>query len=123
MMLPEKTLWHTDEVPEGNYLRTQAVAVPCRGCKRVLLLLRDDSRVSGPGTLEPNPLTTIYLDAILGCEGPSCEFRAPVYAQWSFGTSEKEQQAYIESWIWDGLRCPQGHAVLNPGYEWKKSRP
>jgi hypothetical protein len=119
MMLPEKTLWHTDEDPEGNLLRTQAVALPCRSCKHVLLLTRDDSRVSGHGRPELHPPETVYLEYILGCEGSGCKFRAPLYVQWSADTTVEERQAYIESWKWDDLRCPQGHVVLNPGYEWK----
>jgi hypothetical protein len=118
MMLPERTLWHTDEAPEGNLIHTQAVALPCRGCKRVLLLTQGDARIGDP-VVVPNLVATVYLDVILGCEGKGCEFRAPVYVQWSAETTEEERKAYIESWKWDGLQCPQGHAVLNPGYEWK----
>ena len=119
MMLPDRTLWHTDEVPEGNLMRTQCVAVACRGCKLVLLLMRGDSRVVGPIGVGQNQLDTVYLEYILGCEDLSCKFRAPLYAQWSPDTTEEEQKAYIESWKWDGLRCPQGHAVLPPEYEWR----
>jgi len=119
MMLPEKTLWHTDEDPEGNLIHKQAVALPCRGCKRVLLLTQGDTRVGGPAIVAPNPLDTLYLDVILGCES-DCEFRAPVYAQWYADTTVAERQSDIEAWKWDDLQCPQGHAVLNPGCEWKK---
>lgn len=117
MMLPEKTLWHIDEVPEGNLLHTQAVALPCRECKRVLLLTQGDSRVLGPLRVGQNPLDTLYLEYILGCEAPNCEFRAPLYAHWFPATSEAERKADVATWVTDGLTCPQGHAILPIEFE------
>ena len=119
-MLPEQILWHTDEAPRGNRIHAQAVSVPCPRCKRVQLLTKDDW-VGVHAAWAPSQLETVYLDAILGCVGPGCEFQAPAFAQWTPESSVEERQDDIESWLWDGLLCPQGHAVLNPGYRWKKA--
>jgi hypothetical protein len=116
MMLPHHILWHLDEAPEGNYVPADAVAVPCHHCKHVQLIIRGDLAV-GRVKVASNPLETVFLEVWLRCEGSGCGFRpAPVYAQWLPAATAEERKAEIEAWIWDGLRCPQGHPVLNPGW-------
>ena len=120
LMLPQHCLLHLDEVPEDNYYPAPAVAVPCRHCKRMRFVVPNDVVVSQK-VVGSNPLETVWLDVWLKCEGPACHFRAPVYAQWLPSITAEEQRADIETWSWDGLHCAHGHAILNPGYEWKTS--
>lgn len=112
MLLPERILWHTDEAPRGNLTHTQAVAVPCHGCKRVLLLVADDSRVVGRSVAAQNPPETLYLDATLGCVGSGCEFLAPLYAQWSPDTTEEERRSDTKTWAITYLTKKIGQATV-----------
>ena len=56
---------------------------------------------------------TVY-QSTLECEAENCGIRVPLIAQWSETTSEAERVTSARAWIWENLRCPNGHSMTKP---------
>jgi hypothetical protein len=109
-VLPREILLHILGDPDGHTTQYPAIAYVCHECKHIHLLQKD--AMSGIETVAcSDPLETVPY-AVLGCAEATCNMPVPLYAQWSYGTTEVDRQADIEKWIWDDLRCSLGHPIL-----------
>ncbi len=104
--------------PEFRTIDAPAAIVVCPLCKKVqvcqYLEPTDEERpVSGRAEFAPRSGDTVLV-VWLKCEEPACETPLPLFAQWKDSDTEGERRADIETWRWDGLRCPAGHAIAQP---------
>lgn len=127
IQLPLQTLGEMFGNQEFRSSGIYSLALPCPHCKQVRAysLNRDSTfgqtsyqtgQVSLPGvpTLQLGPLS---------CVEATCTSRVLLLAQWSETTTEAERAADIETWIWDRLTCPEGHAVPKPIFQLNNPRP
>jgi hypothetical protein len=114
--IPHGSLGHIFSSPEHRTTDAPAVVVACHLCKRLQTFepsipTNSVELVLGQAELRLRSLDTVHV-ADLECEAEDCQVLLPLFAQWRPDTSEQERRADIETWVWDGLRCPQGHEIV-----------
>jgi hypothetical protein len=98
----------------------QFLAFPCSFCKHV------EGYSLHPGSpynderymtslLDPPEVETASLDW-LRCVDGDCRSRVPLFAQWTVASTAEERLAYIATWEWEHLRCPEGHEIHIPKF-------
>ena len=112
IQLPLEMLAHITPVPTIDKIESPSVAFPCPRCKQVQTLSKEGF-VAGQMLVKSPSDETVFLDW-LQCEQEGCKVLTPLYAQWSLDTTVAEREADTEVWEWDGLQCPQGHAIRKP---------
>lgn|ERR1700731_981905 len=93
---------------------SHSLAVPCFRCKHVGIYSPDRNshyhhsafRVKSPGQI----VETEFL-GLLECDGASCKFHAPLFSVMTKSMPDEERLSEIQSWIWDGMLCPNGHLI------------
>src|ERR1017187_7701444 len=118
--LPLESLGNMFGNPGHRTIDAPFLVFPCPFCKQVeAYSLNDDSPYTRPGyevMLLIPPEAPISLLGWTECEESSCPARAPLFVEWSETTNEAERIADAETWKWDHLVCPQGHAIRKPAF-------
>jgi hypothetical protein len=100
--------------------RTHAIGIACPNCKtlRRYFLRRSQAEeaLEADSPADISGKETVQIGT-LSCTESSCQLRLPVFAQWGAATSEQERRVDLWKWRWDGLICPEGHAIKNPYFE------
>ena len=107
-----QTLSHMLRDQDSQTIEAPAIVFACPRCKQVQTLQPDEFVPGNIGRVESDPPDTFC--AWLACKEKSCKIQLPLYGQWSASTTEKERLADARTWVWDGLTCPEGHAIRKP---------
>lgn len=103
--------------PTHRSIDADSVGAVCYRCKRVAnYSLHENSPdfdpLGRPEMSAPSRETVAIVR--LGCVEGSCKTPLEVFATWNATTTVEERSADIKTWLWDGLHCPQGHAIPVP---------
>jgi len=116
ILLPLEKLAQAFASLEVRTTDREPIAAVCNRCKQVRnydLANSDLSHTWGPAA---------YLDAFSGwvfieslkCADQTCKTRLPLFAIWDPAISAEQRTAYANSWKWDGLKCQDGHPIVEP---------
>lgn len=117
MRLPAETLGNIFGPPALRTMDAASVAVVCPQCKQVgnhSLLQNSADRHSLDQAVLAAPVGETVFLKWLKCEKATCKTPLPLFAVWTTTTTEEERKADTKTWKWDGLHCPQGHAIPAP---------
>jgi len=92
------------------------VAAVCDHCRRIEIYDLEKTKPNPPvGQVASLPETSewVYLGS-LECEDNTCKPRPPLFAKRNPATSPVEWKAYVDTWKWDGLVCPNRHPIPMP---------
>ena len=118
MLLAAHTLERPFAIPDEQPNDSFAVGIACRSCKsvrRYFLQFRhaENDLLGEEHEAEAQNEDTILVNT-LGCEVDDCRFLLPLFAQWNPQATAEDRLADIQTWRWEGLRCPEGHPIPKP---------
>jgi hypothetical protein len=112
-----QTLGHVFQSPALRSIDAGSIAAVCSQCKHVanysLHKTSPDYRRLDTPELSAPTRETVHLGQ-LRCAEESCKTPLQLYVAWSATTTAEERSADIKTWLWDGLHCPERHAVSPP---------
>jgi hypothetical protein len=119
MCLIAETIRQLFLYPDSLANRFHAVAIGCKYCRSLeTYILHKDFPGHNPKdtvVLAPDQYGDVVGLKSLECSEENCGTLLPVFAQFASSTPVEERKAMVDSWRWDNLQCPKGHAIPRQG--------
>jgi hypothetical protein len=94
-----------------------SIAVVCPHCKNVrsYSLAENSPDYDPKGTVvSADHIADTVPYGLLECDAEDCKTRLPLVGVKSISTDDAKKKAELNSWNWDGLKCPTGHPISRP---------
>ena|ERR1700726_4423688 len=124
MLLPAHVIHEPFSNPDSQPNDSVAIGAACPSCLRLeRYFLQIDHPYHNPRhkafEVGTQPLDTIHVST-LKCVVETCKSRLPLFAQWNPDTTAEERKSEIaEGWMWERLKCPEGHLILKPHFRYE----